>query len=43
MNDCRFRDYALAQEGLGFTGYWTINDQNDLVLRLFGLKKVNKA
>ncbi|MGO6848630.1 IS6 family transposase, partial [Rhizobium ruizarguesonis] len=25
------------------SGIWTINDQNDLLARLFGLRKVNKA
>ncbi|MGO4486517.1 IS6 family transposase, partial [Rhizobium sp. 2TAF27] len=29
--------------GFGFSGGWTINDQNDLVARLFGLTKVNKT
>ncbi|EDK8884414.1 IS6 family transposase, partial [Salmonella enterica] len=25
------------------SGGWTVNDQNDLLARLFGLQKVNKA
>jgi hypothetical protein len=30
-------------KGFGFSGGWTVNDQNDLLARLFGLKKVNRA
>lgn len=30
-------------KGFGFAGGWTVNDQNDLLARLFGLQKVNKA
>jgi hypothetical protein len=41
--DCRFRGYALAEEGLGFIGDWSVNDQNDFLARLFGIQKVNKA
>ncbi|MGO6733524.1 IS6 family transposase, partial [Rhizobium ruizarguesonis] len=31
------------RKGFGLSGSWTINDQNDLLARLFGLRKVNKA
>ena len=27
------------RKGFGFTGDWTVNDQNDLLARLFGLQK----
>jgi hypothetical protein len=30
------------RKGFGLSGSWTINDQNDLLARLFGLQKVNK-
>jgi transposase, IS6 family len=31
------------KKGFGFTSDWTINDQNDLFARLFGIEKVNRA
>jgi hypothetical protein len=30
------------RKGFGFNGDWTVNDQNDLLARLFGPQKVNK-
>ncbi|TRT42736.1 IS6 family transposase, partial [Salmonella enterica subsp. enterica serovar Panama] len=35
--------WLWVRKGLGFSGRWTVNDQNDLLARLFGLQKVNKA
>ena len=32
-----------GRKGFGFSGGWTVTDQNDLLARLFGLQKVNKA
>lgn len=31
------------RKGFGFSGECTVNDQNDLLARLFGLQEVNKA
>ncbi|MBP1857838.1 hypothetical protein J2Z75_001334 [Rhizobium herbae] len=31
------------RKGFGFSGGWSINDQNDLLARIFGLKKADKA
>lgn len=31
------------RKGFGFSGDWTVNDQNDLIARLFGPQKVNQA
>ncbi|MCJ8510628.1 IS6 family transposase, partial [Rhizobium lemnae] len=31
------------RKGFGFSGGWTVNDQNDLLARLFGIRKFNKA
>jgi hypothetical protein len=31
------------RKGFGFPGGWTINDQNDLLARLFGLQKVDNV
>jgi IS6 family transposase len=31
------------KKGFGFTGDWTVNDQNDLLVRLFRIQKVKKA
>jgi hypothetical protein len=31
------------RKGFGFSGDWTVNDQNDVLACLFGLQKVNKA
>lgn len=28
--------------GFGVSGNWSVNDQNDLLARLFGLQKVKK-
>jgi hypothetical protein len=33
----------MAEERLGFSGDWTVNDQKDLLARLFELQKVNKV
>lgn len=30
------------RKGFGFSGEWSVNDQNDLIALLFGLQKVNK-
>jgi len=38
-----FEAMLWLRKGLGFSGCWTVNDQNDLLARLFGLQKVNKA
>ena len=36
-NDRCVRSHALTAEGVWLHGEWTINDQNDLLARLFGL------
>jgi len=38
-----FEAMLCLQKGFGFAGGWTVNDQNELIARLFGLQKVNKA
>ncbi|EHS51851.1 putative transposase, partial [Rhizobium sp. PDO1-076] len=38
-----FEAMLWLRKGFGFSGGWTVNDQNDLVARLFGLTKVNKT
>ena len=38
-----FEAMLWLRKGFGFAGGWTVNDQNDLIARLFGLQKVNKA
>jgi hypothetical protein len=38
-----FEAMLWLKKGFGFSGDWTVNDQNDLLARLFGLQKVNKA
>ena len=38
-----FEAMLLQRKGFEFAGDWTVNDQNDLLGRLFGLRKVNKA
>jgi len=38
-----FEAMLWLQKGFGFTSDWTVNDQNDLLARLFGLQKVYKA
>jgi transposase-like protein len=38
----RFEAMLWLQKGFGFTSDWTVNDQNDLLTRLFGLQKVTK-
>ena len=44
MSPClRADDRETAADGFGFTGDWTINDQNDLLAWLFDLAKVNTA
>ncbi|GEM_PF-654717 len=37
-----FEAMLWLRKGFGFSGEWTVNDQNDLFGRLFGLQKVNK-
>jgi hypothetical protein len=39
----RFEAMLWLKKGFGFSGGWTINDQNDLLARIFGLQKVNNA
>jgi hypothetical protein len=31
------------RKGFGFSGAWSVDDQNDLLAHIFGLKKLNKA
>jgi IS6 family transposase len=38
-----FEAMLWLKKGFGFTGDWTVNDQNDLLVRLFGIQKVKKA
>ncbi|MGO4486630.1 DDE-type integrase/transposase/recombinase, partial [Rhizobium sp. 2TAF27] len=38
-----FEPILWLRKGFGFSGGWTINEQNNLVARLFGLIKVNKT
>nr|WP_276315595.1 MULTISPECIES: DDE-type integrase/transposase/recombinase [Mesorhizobium] len=38
-----FEAMLWLRKGFGFSGEWTVNDQNDLLARLFGLQKDNKA
>ncbi|MBY5877480.1 IS6 family transposase, partial [Rhizobium leguminosarum] len=38
-----FEAILWLRKGFGFSGGWTVNDQNDPLARLFGLQKVNKA
>ncbi len=38
-----FEAMPWLRKGFGFSGGWTVNDQNDWLARLFGLQKVNKA
>lgn len=38
-----FEAMLWLRKGFGFSGGWTVNDQNDMLARLFGLEKVNKA
>lgn len=38
-----FEAMLWLRKGFGFSGEWTVNDQNDLLARLLGLQKVNKA
>ena len=38
-----FEAMLWLRKGFGFSGGWSVNDQNDLLVRLIGLKKVNKA
>lgn len=34
-----FEAMLWLRKGFGFSGGWTVNDQNDLLVRLFGLQK----
>lgn len=38
-----FEAMLWLRKGFGFAGDWTVNDQNGLLERLFGLQKINKA
>jgi hypothetical protein len=38
-----FEAMLWLRKGFGFSAGWTVNDQNDLLARLFGLQEVNKA
>ena len=38
-----FEAMLWLRKGFGFSGDWTVNDQNDLLARLFGLQKVNNC
>lgn len=38
-----FETMLWLRKGFGFSGGWTVNDQNDLLARLLGLQKANKA
>lgn len=38
-----FEAMLWLRKGFGFSGGWSVNDQNDLLACLFGLQKVNKA
>ncbi len=38
-----FEAMLWLKKGFGFSGGWTVGDQNDLLARLFALQKVNKA
>ena len=38
-----FEAMSWVRKGFGFSGEWTVNHQIDLLARLFGLQKVNKA
>lgn len=38
-----FEAMLWLRKGFGFSGNWNVNDQNDLLARLFGLQKVKKA
>lgn len=38
-----FEAMLWLKKSFGFSGQWTVNDQNDLLGCLFGLQKVNKA
>jgi hypothetical protein len=37
------RAMLWLRKGFGFAGGWIVVDQDDLLARLFGLRKVNKA
>ncbi len=38
-----FEAMLWLRKGFGFSGGWAVKDQSDLLARLFGLQKVNKA
>lgn len=38
-----FEAMFWLRKGFGLTDDWTVNDQNDLIARLFGLQKVNNS
>ncbi len=37
-----FEAMLCLRKGFGFSGSWTVNDQNDLLARLFGLQRLTK-
>ena len=38
-----FEAMVWLRKGFGFSGSWTVKDQNDLLARLFGPQKVNRT
>lgn len=38
-----FEAMLWLRKGFGLSGGWTVNNQYDLLARLFGLQKVNKV
>ncbi|GEO87114.1 hypothetical protein GCM10007920_24400 [Ciceribacter naphthalenivorans] len=38
-----FEAMLWLRKCFGFSGCWTVNDQNDLLARLFGLKTINRV
>jgi transposase, IS6 family len=38
-----FEAMLRLKKGFGFTGQWSVREQNDLLAMLFGIEKVNKA
>ncbi len=38
-----FEAMLWLKKGFGFSGGWTVNDQNNLLIRFFELQKVNEG
>ncbi len=38
-----FEAMLWLQKGFAFAGHWTVREQNDLIVLLFGIQKVNEA